>query len=132
MGLFSGSRPANLGYSAGKFAPPIWKPNCVSSTVEKSDSHYIEPLKFDGAAADAWKKLQAIVKASPRVNIVAAKPGYLYAEFKSAGIGFVDDVEFALDEAAGVIQVRSASRLGFRDLGVNRTRVELIRRQFLK
>jgi uncharacterized protein (DUF1499 family) len=132
MGLFAGSRPTNLGFSAGKFAPPIWKPNCVSSTVEKSDSHYIEPIKFNGTTAEAWNKLQTIVKASPRVNIVAVKPGYLYAEFKSAGMGFVDDVEFALDEAAGVVQVRSASRLGVRDLGVNRARIEFIRDQFSK
>ena len=132
MGLFSGSRPANLGYSAGKFAPPAWKPNSVSSTVEKSDAHVIEPLKFSGASAEAWKKLQGIVKGSPRVSIVTDQPGYFYAEFKSAGMGFVDDVEFALDEAANAIQVRSASRLGIRDLGVNRARIELIRGQFSK
>ncbi len=132
MGLFSGSRPANLGYSAGKFAPPAWKPNSVSSTVEKSDAHFIEPLKFSGASAEAWKKLQGIVKGSPRVSIVTDQPGYFYAEFKSAGMGFVDDVEFALDEAANAIQVRSASRLGIRDLGVNRARIELIRGQLSK
>ena len=132
MGLFSGSRAANLGFSAGKFTPPSWKPNSVSSTVEKNDPHYIEPLKFSGASADAWKKLQGVVNASARVHIVADKPGYLYAEFKSAGMGFVDDVEFALDEAANAIQVRSASRLGIRDLGVNRARIESIRAQFAK
>lgn len=132
MGLFSGSRPANLGYSAGKFAPPAWKPNSVSSTVEKSDAHFIEPLKFSGASAETWKNLHGIVKASPRVNVIVDRPGYLYAEFKSAGMGFVDDVEFALDEAANAIQVRSASRLGIRDLGVNRARIETIRTQFGK
>ena len=132
MGLFAGSRPSHLGYTAGKFAPPVWKPNSVSSTVEKSDPHYIEPLKFSSTSADAWTNLQAIVKASPRVTVVADKPGYLYAEFKSAGMGFVDDVEFALDEAANAIQVRSASRLGIRDLGVNRARIDSIRAQFAK
>jgi uncharacterized protein (DUF1499 family) len=132
MGLFSGSRPANLGFSAGKFAPPSWKPNCVSSTVEKSDVHYIEPLAFSGAPADAWKRLQGIVKASPRVNLVADRTNYVQAEFKSAGMGFVDDVEFALDESASAIQIRSASRLGVRDFGVNRARIEAIRAQFAK
>ena len=78
------------------------------------------------------KKLAAIVKASPRVTVVTEHASYLYAEFKSAGMGFVDDVEFALDEKAGVIQVRSASRLGVRDFGVNRTRIESIREQFAK
>ena len=132
MGLFAGSRPANLGYSSGKFAPPSWKPNCVSSTVEKSDSHYIEPLAISGAPADMWKKLQSLVKNHPRAAVVSENATYLYAEFKSAGMGFVDDVEFALDEKTGVIQVRSASRLGVRDLGVNRARVESIRSQLAK
>ena len=131
MGLFSGSRPANLGFNAAKFAPPSWKPNCVSSTVDKSDDkHFIPPIIYNGAAADAWKKLVDIVKTSPRVTVVNENAKYLYAEFKSAGMGYVDDVEFALDEKAGVIQVRSASRLGVRDLGVNRKRVEAIRALF--
>ncbi len=132
MGLFSGSRPANLGFSAGKFAPPSWKPNCVSSTVEKSDIHYIEPLAFSGAPADAWRKLQGIVKGSPRTNVITDRASYLHAEFKSAGMGFVDDAEFALDEGASTIQVRSASRMGVRDFGVNRARIESIRGQFAK
>ena len=128
MGLFSGSRPANLGFNAGKFAPPGWKPNSVSSTVDKSDDkHFIKPIVYNGAAVDAWKKLANIVKTSPRVTVVNENAKYLYAEFKSAGMGYVDDVEFALDEKAGVIQVRSASRLGVRDLGVNRKHVEAIR-----
>ena len=133
MGLFSGSRPANLGFNAGKFAPPGWKPNCVSSTVEKNDEkHFIGPLRYAGTSADAWKKLVGIVKNSPRATVVTENANYLYAEFKSAGMGYVDDVEFALDEKAGVIHVRSGSRLGIRDLDVNRKRVEAIRAQLGK
>ncbi len=133
MGLFSGSRPTNLGINAGKFAPPSWKPNCVSSTVDKSDDkHFIAPISYSGSSADAWKKLAAIVKANPRATVVNENANYLYAEFKSAGMGYVDDVEFALDEKAGVIQVRSASRLGVRDFDVNRKRVEAIRAQLGK
>ena len=132
MGLFSGSRPANLGYTNGAFSPPSWKPNCVSSTVEKSDKHYIEPLAYSGAADAAWKKLQSVVNATPRVNVVQSSAAYLYAEFKSAGLGFVDDVEFALDEKAGIIHVRSASRMGVRDFNVNRARIDSIRAQLGK
>jgi uncharacterized protein (DUF1499 family) len=133
MGLFAGSRPAVIGFSAGKFAPPSWKPNCVSSTVEKSDDkHFIAPIAYSGASADAWKKLVSVVKSNPRVTLINETANYLYVEFKSAGLGFVDDVEFALDEKAGVIQVRSASRLGVRDFGANRARVEAIRGQFGK
>ena len=133
MGLFKGARPDNLGFSAGKFAPPSWKPNCVSSTVDKSDDkHFIAPITYSGAGADAWKKIVSIVKGNSRVTLMSETADYLYVEFKSAGLGFVDDVEFALDEKAGVIQVRSASRLGVRDFGANRARVEAIRGQFGK
>jgi uncharacterized protein (DUF1499 family) len=132
MGLFSGSRPANLGFSAGTFSPPTWKPNCVSSTVGKSDSHYVEPLAFSGRPNEAWKRLQTLVRGSPRINVVTDAANYLHAEYKSAGMGFIDDVEFALDKSTNVIQVRSASRLGVRDFGVNRARVESLRAQFSK
>lgn len=132
MGLFSGSRPAKLGYTDGKFAPPPWKPNCVSSTVDKTDKHYIEPLGTAGKPAETWKKLQDVIKRAAGATVVSARDDYLYVEYKSAGLGFVDDVEFALDEKAGVIQVRSASRLGIRDFGVNRARIEAIRAQLTK
>jgi uncharacterized protein (DUF1499 family) len=132
MGLFAGSRPASLGFNSGKFTPPSWKPNCVSSTVEKSDKHYIDPLAFSGDANAAWAKLVGLVKGQTRVSMVSEKPGYLYVEAKSAGLGFVDDVEFALDEKASVIHLRSASRLGVRDFDVNRKRVEAIRAAFGK
>ncbi len=131
MGLFSGSRPEGLGFNNGAFKPPSWKPNCVSSTVDKSDAkHYIAPLAFSGDAAAAWSKLLATVKAQANATIIKEQGDYLYAEFKSAGLGFVDDVEFALDAKAGVIHVRSASRLGIRDFDVNRKRIEAIRKTF--
>ena len=133
MGLFSGSRPDALGFNDGKFKPPSWKPNTVSSTVEKSDiKHFVEPLRFEGDAKSAWNKLFTIVKAQPRVTVVIEKPDYLYAEFKTANLGFIDDVEFALDEKASVIHVHSASRLGVRDFDVNRNRIESIRTAFGK
>jgi uncharacterized protein (DUF1499 family) len=133
MGLFSGARPTDLGFSAGKFKPVSWKPNAVSSTADaKDEKHYIAPFTYSGDRADAWKRLTTIVKAQPRANIVSEKADYLHAEFKTAGMGFVDDVEFALDARANTIHVRSASRLGVRDFGVNRERVETLRALFAK
>lgn len=129
MGLFSGSRPDGLGFNHGRFKPPSWKSNSVSSTVDQSDSHYIAPLAFSGDPAAAWSKLASVVKAQAGATVISAQPGYLYAEFKSAGMGFVDDVEFALDARAQVIHLRSASRLGSRDFGVNRRRIENLRVQ---
>ncbi len=127
MGLFSGTRPDGLGFTSGQFKPPSWKPNTVSSTVAKDDSHYIAPIAFTGDAATAWKKLLDNVAANTRARIVTKNPSYLYAEFKSAGVGFIDDVEFALDANANVIHVRSGSRLGVRDFDVNRKRIESFR-----
>jgi uncharacterized protein (DUF1499 family) len=133
MGLFSGSRPEGLGFNNGQFKPPSWKPNTVSSTVEKSDTkHYIEPISFSGDAAGAWEKFISVVKSQPRVIIVTENKNYLYAEFKTASMGFVDDVEAALDAKANVIHVRSASRLGVRDFDANRKRIEIIRAAFAK
>jgi uncharacterized protein (DUF1499 family) len=128
MGLFSGSRPEGLGFVNGKFKVPSWKPNTVSSTIEKSDDkHYIAPIAVAGDADATWNKLQAVVKAQKGATVVDTKSNYLYAEFKTPGMGFVDDVEFALDKSANVIHVRSGSRLGVRDFGVNRNRIETIR-----
>ncbi|MGF1538338.1 MAG: DUF1499 domain-containing protein [Elainellaceae cyanobacterium] len=127
---FSGTRPSNLGITEGQLAACPNSPNCVSSQSPQSDSeHYIEPIPC-GDVATAMTRLKSIVSQMERTTIVTESENYLYAEFKSALMGFVDDVEFYLDQAANVLHVRSASRLGQSDLGVNRKRVEAIRAQF--
>ncbi|MBI5909804.1 MAG: DUF1499 domain-containing protein [Betaproteobacteria bacterium] len=129
MGLFSGTRPDNLGVHDGRLAPPKRTPNNVNSQVDRNadPEHYIEPLRYRGDARKAWETLHNIVSGMPRVKVVQSEPNYLYAEFTSKLMGFIDDTEFYLDEKAGVIHVRSASRLGRRDFGVNRERIEYIR-----
>ncbi|MEM8638845.1 MAG: DUF1499 domain-containing protein [Cyanobacteria bacterium P01_G01_bin.54] len=118
---FAGQRPQNLGVSDGKLAPCPGTPNCVCSQSDRPDEK-IEPLPMV-AIAD----LRKIIEAMERTTIIEATDTYLYAEFQSKLMGYVDDVEFYLDSAANVVQVRSASRLGKSDLGVNRQRVEAIR-----
>lgn len=129
MGLFSGTRPDNLGVHDGRLAAPKRTPNNVSSQTDRvaDAQHYIEPLRYSGDARQAWAALTRVVEGMRRVRVVTAQPNYLYAEFTSKLMGFVDDTEFYLDEKAGVIQVRSASRLGRGDHGVNRGRIEHIR-----
>lgn len=128
MFSFSGKRPDNLGIKDGKLAPCPASPNCVSSQADAADAeHAIEPLTYATSGAEAMAALKSIVEGMERTNIVTAADDYVYAEFTSSLMGFVDDVEFYLDEAAGIIHVRSASRLGKSDLGVNRKRVEEIR-----
>jgi uncharacterized protein (DUF1499 family) len=114
-------RPTNLGVRDGRLAPCRSSPNCVSSQAEPSDrEHYIAPLRA------SMEDVRKAVESLPRTRIVLAHRDYLYAEFSSRLLGFVDDVEFFFDGAA--VQVRSASRLGRRDFGVNRARIEHLRK----
>ncbi len=129
--IFSGKRPTTLGVKDGQLATCPGSPNCVSSQANKTDSeHYIEPLAYSGDAAGAIARLVAIINGMERTQVIESRDDYICAEFTSNLMGFVDDVEFYTDAASGVIQVRSASRLGQSDLGVNRKRIEAIRQQF--
>ncbi|BAY11011.1 DUF1499 domain-containing protein [Calothrix sp. NIES-2098] len=127
--IFAGKRPNNLGVNNGKLAPCPSSPNCVSSQCTDA-VHQIAPLTFTSTPEQAIANLKTIIESLPRTQIISESPDYLYAEFKSALMGFVDDVEFYVDRNANVIQVRSASRLGQSDLGVNRQRIETIRAKF--
>ena len=108
-------------------APCPNSPNCVSS--EATDAkHRVEPLRFSGPAEAAQARLRAVIAKWSRTAIVEDLPGKLRAECKSSLFGFVDDLDLVLGD--GVIQVRSASRSGWSDLGVNRRRVERLRAEF--
>ena len=124
--MFTGKRPSNLGVRDGKLAPCPSTPNCVCSQSEDA-GHKIEPLTYKSTPEVAFTQLKQAIASQPRTKIITESPNYLYAEFTSAIMKFVDDVEFYLDEDAKVIHVRSASRLGQSDLGVNRKRIETIR-----
>ncbi len=126
MGLFRGKRPADLGVRNGNLKAPPSSPNAVSSQATSGD-HQIAPLAYKGSQEQAMKALKAIIESTPNTRIVETKPDYLYAEYASALIGFVDDVEFYFPPNGKIIHVRSASRLGYSDLGANRKRIEAIR-----
>jgi uncharacterized protein (DUF1499 family) len=130
MGLFSGKQPASLGVTAGRLAPCKSSPNCVSSQADRSDeSHYIAPIAAGPDPERTFAALARIVRTSERTRVVTEERNYLYVEYRSRVFGFVDDVEFWLDPRAAVIHVRSASRVGYSDFGVNRDRIEGIRAQ---
>jgi len=126
MGLLSGTRPRDLGVRQGALKPVPSSPNAVSSQAG-DDAHRIAPLAYYGAREQALGNLKTIVENTPRTRIVAMTSDYLYAEYTSALLGFVDDVEFYLPAGAQIIHVRSASRLGYSDLGANRKRIEDVR-----
>ena len=131
MPLFacSGQRPTNLGVKDGTLAPCSSSPNCVSSQASDTD-HRVDPLVYRGQPADGIERLKGVLQTMEQAEIITETDDYLYAEFTSGLMGFVDDVEFFLDPGAQIIHVRSASRLGHSDLGANRARVDAIRARF--
>ncbi len=133
LGFLQGTAPADLGVRDGKLKPPSMTENSVTSQAALYPDHpqrkYADiaplPLKGDGPATLA--KIKAIVEGMDGAKVVKSEPDYLYAQFTTKLMKYVDDVEFWFDPAANAIQVRSASRVGRGDLGVNRKRVEAVR-----
>jgi uncharacterized protein (DUF1499 family) len=125
--LFAGTMPTDLGVRDGRLKACPDSPNCVNSQAADA-GHAIAPLAFKGDAAAAMRTLAKVVAAAPGALIVIERDNYLQATFATPTMGFVDDVEFLIDPARNVIDVRSASRLGHSDLGANRKRVDELRR----
>jgi len=117
-----------MGAPEGRLAACPGTPNCVNS--QETGRSFVAPLAFDDSAASAFARLQRILSSFPRTRIVERTESYLRAEVRSRFFGFVDDVEFHVDAPAHRVHVRSASRVGYSDFGVNRARVEAIRVKF--
>lgn len=114
----------------GRLAPCKRTPNCVSSQADPNDAeHYISPIACRGPCADAIRAAREAIESMPGSTVIRQAENYLYAEFRTRLMRYVDDLELVHDERAGVLHVRSASRLGRRDFGVNRKRVETLRRR---
>jgi len=124
----SGTRPANLGVKDNRLSPCPSSPNCVSSQSDDGRNK-IEPIRFTSTPAEAMDRLQKVIQGMKRAHLVKETSNYLHVEFRTL-LGFVDDAEFYFDETQKVIHLRSASRVGYWDLGVNRKRMEAIRRAF--
>jgi len=136
-GLLRG-KPPGLGVHDGRLTPPRRTPNSVSSQAAlypdapQKDYAAIDPLPVRGDGPRSLERLRSIIAGLPRTQIIEARPDYLYAQFTTAGLHFVDDTEFWFSPAENTIHVRSASRLGRRDFQVNRKRVEMIRAAYLQ
>jgi uncharacterized protein (DUF1499 family) len=122
----SGTRPLNLGVSDSEFTACPDTPNCVSSDA-LDVAHKVQPYQFETSPEQAWQLAREMLLKLPRTRIVDESEGYLHAECQSAFFGFVDDVELHLRKDEKTIAVRSASRLGKSDFGVNKKRVEQLR-----
>jgi uncharacterized protein (DUF1499 family) len=115
-----------LGLVNGQLKACPNSPNCVNSQDPDPDRR-VDPLPLPAGEADPMKRLAEILAEQPRVEILEARDDYLHAIFISRFMRFPDDVEFLLDRDARVFHVRSASRVGYSDMGANATRVERLR-----
>lgn len=113
----------------GKLQPCPNSPNCVCSEHEDRE-HWIEPLSFSGEANAAWQRLTGILRNYSRTKIVTETDEYIEARVRTRIFRFEDVLEFRLDRAGNLIHVRSASKVGYSDLGTNRRRIETLRRLF--
>ena len=113
-----------------KLKPCPSSPNCVRSLPDEDEKHRVAPLSWTGDLAQAKSRLQQAVRAAGDATFVQESETYWKVEFRSRIFRFVDDVEFVFDRDSQLIHVRSASRVGYSDLGVNRKRVEKIRSLF--
>ena len=133
LGFLQGTAPTDLGVRDGKLKPPSMTENSVTSQAALYPDHPqrkyadIAPLALKGDGPATLAKIKTIVEGMDGAQVIKSEPGYLYAQFTSKLMKFVDDVEFWFDPAANAIQVRSASRVGRGDMGVNRKRIEAMR-----
>ena len=133
LGLLSGTPPADLGVRDGKLKRPSKTPNSVCSQADlwpaDAQQSYarIAPLRLLGSGPETLARLKTVLQAQPRAVVVKAEADYLYATFTTPLLKYTDDVEFWFDPAAQVVHVRSASRLGRKDFGANRARIEAVR-----
>lgn len=121
--MLGSKRPAELGVKDGRLAACPDKPNCVSTQAD-DEEHAIAPLRLLGDTDAAMTTAINAVNELPRTTLVSQEEFYLHAECRSLIFRFVDDLEIWIDADNQMLHARSASRVGYSDLGVNRQRVE--------
>ena len=137
LGFLAGTPPQKLGWADGRLAQPSKNPNSVSSQAALYPDHPqkqfadIAAFKFTGDGDAAMSRLADLLQKSERTVVRKREPGYIYAQSTTVWFKFTDDMEFLLDRPGGVIHVRSSSRLGRKDFGANRARIEVIRAGFV-
>jgi uncharacterized protein (DUF1499 family) len=133
LGAFSGRPPGHHGPRDGRLKAPSKTPNSVSSQADlwvqhpMQDYARIAPLTPKGSGPATIAQIRRIVEAMPGARVIESRDDYLYVQFTTRWMKFVDDAEFWFDPQNNVVQLRSASRVGRKDFGVNRARIEAIR-----
>jgi uncharacterized protein (DUF1499 family) len=123
-------RPKNLGIKDNSLAPCPRSPNCVA-TQSPDSMHAMPCLTYTGSQDSAMDRLVRVVTSMKRTKIITQTGSYLYVQFTTALMRYVDDVEFRFDDAKKTIDFRSASRIGYSDMGVNRKRMSDVTQRFM-
>jgi uncharacterized protein (DUF1499 family) len=123
--------PKNLGVNNGKLAEMPSSPNAVSSQTKETEKK-VEPLKFKGSISESKEAILEIIKSMGNVNIIENKEDYIYAVFTTEKMKYNDDVEFYFDKSSQLIHFRSASRVGYSDMGLNKQRYEDIKKLYME
>ena len=126
---YSVGRPHNLGLKNNMLAPCPSSPNCVLSQAS-DPKHQIHPIHYTSSVEIAKERLNQVILSMVDTRIITQNKVYWHVEFTTRWLRFIDDVEFYFPESEALIHLRSASRSGYWDLGVNRKRVEEIRSRF--
>lgn len=108
----------------GKLSPCPDMPNCVCSHYPDDTSHFLAAIPFQRSLTDAKDRLRNTIASFPEARLVEEKGEYFRVEFISKLFKFVDDVEFLFLPEEKLIHFRSASRLGYWDLGANKKRMK--------
>ena len=135
LALFSCSstKPKGLGIEEGQFKPCPESPNCVSTQADTSDDeHYMAPIEYREDRENARKKLMAVIDNMPRTEITINREDYMHVTFTTLVFRFVDDVEFYFPPDEDVVHFRSASRVGYSDMGANARRMKKVKEKFLQ
>ena len=122
-------RPKMIGIKSGELHSCPDSPNCVVSFNKEDKDHFIDPIKYQESKESVLARFKKYLAMRKDVTLVTDNGDYLHYQFKSKFFGFIDDVEFLLKDD-GLIHMRSASRVGYSDLGKNRSRLEEIRFKF--
>ena len=117
--------PKSTGIKNGKLYECPNSPNCVSSQA-KDAKHYIDPLPY---TSESLNEIKTYLKEHYNTDVVEETPTYLHVVITTKILRFKDDLEFLVDRKNQVIHVRSASRVGYSDMNVNRKRIEKMKRE---
>lgn len=125
--LFTGcgaEQPDTVGLKDGALQECPESPNCIQSYSSTDEDHFMEPLKMvESDLAKTKDRILAVVGDMKRTEVISEEGNYIHVTYTTAVFRFIDDVEFLIDEENGLVHFRSASRVGYSDLGVNEKRM---------